>query len=676
LTTIASVSSYSLILCGLEILRLMKNNLITGVFLLICSIGVCQQRIVDSLIQRLQYAKEDTDKVKILIDIAHRYSNINSGEGLKYGQKALNLAESLKWEYGTANAKEEIGRNNYALGDYHKVMSYFSEALVFFEKHGYKREQVNVLRRMANSLVDFGNGPKALEYDFKALSIAQDIGNQVEMAWTLESIGIIYNSQQNHPKALDYFLQAFKIATKINNKEQITDISLDVGLAYKHLGNYPKAMEYYSMCLKMSTELDNTRLVGLVLGNMGNVFLAQKDYHKALELHHKALKINKDGNYKYGVNQDISEFGLIYYTIALDSSIKIKPDSLIPKSRKATLDSAIKYFEETCTIRKESNDLDNLGLSLEELYQAYAMAGNYKDAFETFQKFRILEDSLLTINSNEKISKIEAQNRIDLKNKQIAIDQLEVEKKRNERGFFVGGIALLLLIIGFIFRSFRIQRKTNKALDKSNKEKELLLKELNHRVKNNLQIVSSLLEAQSSRLHDSGAIMALQEAQNRVEAISLIHQHLYQRDNLTTIDIREYANSLVENISSSYGYSKEQFKSVLNIEKLELDTDIAIPLGLILNELISNCFKHAFKAISNAKISINISQNKEHSIDIEVADNGPGIFANTATDNPKSYGMRMIQLLIRQLKGNITSETVNGCTYFITVPLGKHTIMN
>ena len=194
----------------------------------------------------------------------------------------------------------------------------------------------------------------------------------------------------------------------------------------------------------------------------------------------------------------------------------------------------------------------------------------------------------------------------------------------------------------------------------------LLMKELHHRVKNNLQIVSSLLSLQSFRIKDKIAADAVREGQHRIEAMSLIHQRLYTHDNITEVNIKEYVTDLSESLMQAYGHNRNNFILTLNIENEMMDVDKAIPLSLIINELVTNAFKYAYTNIAKPVLTITLTK-KQNDMQLFIADNGKGLDME-AWQNNKGYGKELVQTFVKQLDGEITVKINNGTTFTITFP--------
>lgn len=209
-------------------------------------------------------------------------------------------------------------------------------------------------------------------------------------------------------------------------------------------------------------------------------------------------------------------------------------------------------------------------------------------------------------------------------------------------------------------------------------EKENLLKEIHHRVKNNLQIIHSMLNLQMSYVRDERAIELFKESKNRVYSIALIHERLYQSESLVKIDFPEYIRSLTSNLFLSYGVSERVIVPKIDIESVALDIDTLIPCALIVTELISNSLKHAFPGLSprgdvKGEIRIELRRDSGDRLMLTVGDNGAGIPEGLDIENSKSLGLKLVNVLVKQLRGTIQSVKGKAGTEFkITFKASKN----
>jgi two-component sensor histidine kinase/predicted hydrocarbon binding protein len=204
------------------------------------------------------------------------------------------------------------------------------------------------------------------------------------------------------------------------------------------------------------------------------------------------------------------------------------------------------------------------------------------------------------------------------------------------------------------------RKKAEEKIKTSLKEKETLLKEVHHRVKNNLQIISSLLNLQTNYLNDSESIELFQETKNRIKTLALVHEKLYKSEDVEYVNIKNYIESIVDLLS--YSFDKEYIDVSINIEHElfdKFDIEKAIPCGLIVNEVVSNSYKHAFKKILKGKIDISFSIDSEI-CKIIIADNGKGLPDDLNLENLNSLGLELIDALVSQLDGKYKIESNNG----------------
>lgn len=200
-------------------------------------------------------------------------------------------------------------------------------------------------------------------------------------------------------------------------------------------------------------------------------------------------------------------------------------------------------------------------------------------------------------------------------------------------------------------------------------EKILLLKEVHHRVKNNLQIISSLLDLQSDSIPDEQSRRYLRESQNRVRSMALIHERLYASGSLSTIDFGDYITDLTQYLFSSYAVDRKRISLHIQAGDCTLDIDRAIPCGLIVNELISNALKHAFPCAERGNIDVIVSVDEKEMVTLTVSDTGIGLPAGLDIRKTHSLGLQLVEMLVRQLRGRIRMEsTQNGAVFSLVFP--------
>jgi PAS domain S-box-containing protein len=227
------------------------------------------------------------------------------------------------------------------------------------------------------------------------------------------------------------------------------------------------------------------------------------------------------------------------------------------------------------------------------------------------------------------------------------------------QGVPIGGIAAVIDITE--------RKQMERVVLASLREKEILLKEIHHRVKNNLQIIASLLSLQSRYVTDENVLNVLKESQNRVKAMALVHERLYRSENLSEVALSDYLRFLIDNLFRFYGANAQVIRLSFDAGDVNADINTAIPIGLIINELVSNSLKHAFPEGRRGELAITLRQD-ERSLILAVHDNGPGIPADFDWRNAKSLGLRLVISLVDQLDGVIELDRFHGTTFQIIIP--------
>ncbi len=302
---------------------------------------------------------------------------------------------------------------------------------------------------------------------------------------------------------------------------------------------------------------------------------------------------------------------------------------------------------------------------------------------KTLERQNNLQDSLY---EKEQYANLLLANENDLKTEQLNKNQVikevlsrenklktnKLKKERQTKWLLTSGIGLLLVSAFSIFTLYKKQKSKNFIIEKQAANLEILMKEIHHRVKNNMQIVSSLLDLQSISIKDPLISDAVKEGKNRVQSMALIHQNLYSEDNLKGIKAKQYINNLLQNLCDSYNISNDRVKIHSNIEDLNLDVDTMIPIGLILNELLTNAFKYAFpkdavyNGVERGVLEIHLhEQNKQ--LQLSVKDNGPGFPLELDSKTASSFGLRMIRAFAQKLKAVVEIKNDNGASIKINI---------
>jgi two-component sensor histidine kinase/uncharacterized membrane protein affecting hemolysin expression len=221
--------------------------------------------------------------------------------------------------------------------------------------------------------------------------------------------------------------------------------------------------------------------------------------------------------------------------------------------------------------------------------------------------------------------------------------------------------------LGMLTKTFnemlaRIQ-ETDAGLRKAIDEKDVLIQEVHHRVKNNLQVILSLFDMQARHVPNREALEVFKDCKARIRSMSLVHEMLYGASDLSKIDFRQYVQKLAEDLTNSYSPNDRNLKADIDLKNLEMDISKAVPLGLLANEVLTNSIKHAFD--NQADPAIFIKQVPDEKLKIQIGDNGKGLPAEIDFSNPKSFGLRIIRLLAEQLNADLSVDSTRGTVYTI-----------
>ncbi len=258
------------------------------------------------------------------------------------------------------------------------------------------------------------------------------------------------------------------------------------------------------------------------------------------------------------------------------------------------------------------------------------------------------------------------------------VTRMEMEFRRKDGSIFyhqmsarridIDGVPCMV-IVG---RDITDQKRADEQLRASLEEKTVLLKEVHHRVKNNLQIISSLLELQSDFITDDESRRFIRESQNRIGAMAMVHEKLYQSENFAFVNLGDYVESLTQYLFSTFVKDRESIGLTVAVEDVHLAIDEAIPCGLIVNELVSNALKHAFPKGVEGEIAVRCRSGKDGCVTVTVSDTGIGLPAGFAIENTESLGLQLVTMLVKQLRGAMRIVTEKGgTTVIISFPGGR-----
>lgn len=440
----------------------------------------------------------------------------------------------------------------------------------------------------------------------------------------------------------------------------------DLGFYYSLNDNIDSSFYYYKRSLQLSERYLKksqpeayNRLTGTVKGNMAVLYCKRNDYKTAIPLLQEDISVNS-GNKDDDLGSASSRILLSECYSRLQQydrakTVLLDAERFLPHiSQPATL---VYFYKTKAELLK----------ALKQTDQAYAY---YKKAFR-------LNDSINKQNQSRLLGGNEILYHLEQQDDLIAQQQTAIQHKQKYILQIILSALLIITLFAFIYminsrkKQLKIQKMNaeisakNKVIKESLSEKETLLREIHHRVNNNLQMISGILALQQMYNTDDSIRLILQEGQARIQSIALIHKALYHSDNFARVSFESYLNELVTAIQKTYQNEAKTIHCIVDAGQIELNINTAIPLSLIINEIITNSFKHAFKNRSEGRIVIRLSKLNNH-YKLSISDNGIGLPDHFDPMNLHSIGFDLIMGLTKQLDGELTWQNRNGTQINIT----------
>lgn len=650
------------------------------------SIGQKETRLIDSLKEELVNS-HDTSRTVLLNLLAREYRHYKPDYFLRYTLEAKKLAEKIDYKKGLAFSLFNLGLYNANQGDHKTAFLNYNQALSLTKTFHFQDLQNRIVVARSNSLLDINGNYKVARacYD-SILKIAVQRKDYSLQTDALDRIACIFHSAGVYDSATSYDIRALEFAEKTKDSMMIGRIMINLGLGEATHGDTAKAMEYYQGSLAIATKIKNKMVATYCLLNIACIWMDKKENQKAVDYFLKALALAKDLDYKNLIISLNIHLGYAYFAMGnydgalnyymyayeheknnkelLDFIRILNAISSVYKEKK-DYTKAISFLEQAREANKNGEYKEELSDTYARLAQVYAEQKDFKSAYHYHLLYKTIDSSIF--NTQREISKneITAKYQTEKKTKEILVLKKNNEIKdlqlSNNRIIIIAAIIILVLafaIFLIFYNKFKIKKKANE-------EKEVMLREIHHRVKNNLQIILSILNIQARKTNDQKIINFIKESESRIQAMAIIHEKLYQSDNLASISFNEYIVQLIEFIFTIYNVDKEKINYALSATDIHLDINTAVPLGLIINELVCNSLKHGFINQERGTIFIQLKRLEPKEYELTIGDTGNGLPENFDIKNTTSLGLKLIQTLTRQLEGKLQIGGETGAMFSI-----------
>lgn len=586
-----------------------------------------------------------------------------------------------------ANAKLRAGSASQDLGNLYVMihkkevgLEKMHEALTYYQSAGYKElhglyDLIGITSAFQNDYVT------GLKYELLAVKTAEAFKDSTMQVCTIYfRTGYIYFAQHEYEKADSYFKKALVIAGRYRDSASIGMLTYKRTQTLTKEKKYPQALNLIDQLMAMFPNMEADDKALDICAKL-NIYFLQNRYDKAKPYISEIINLSKKINLIDRIDLPILPT-LIAYNLGSGN-----PGHCYPYLK--LMDSALRKFK-----------MPQIQVVMETLwFKADSSTGKLRSAIVHYQKAKLINDSLYNASKTQQINSLNIAYETEKKdrdilmlNKQGQLKDVELSNGRTIRNLLTAGGILALAVIGLGYNRYRMKQRSNLLLtaqqvqisrqnqdlqylleekntlitekDHLISDKDLLLKEVHHRVKNNLHIVMSLLESQSAYLENNEALEALLESQNRVRAIALIHQQLYSDESITKVAMRSYIPDLIDYLQTCLFAEEQRITISQSIDNIILDVVQAMPVGIILNEAVTNAIKYAFHGKPGGEIHIEMKRIGEMIL-LEIADNGIGLPKNFEIKNSKSLGMNLMRGLTKQLNGTFSISTKYGASIVI-----------
>ena len=579
----------------------------------------------------------DSIKYSILNDLAYYWHTRNLTTAMNFTRQGLELTkadESSLWE----------GRFQITQGAILLRMEKLDSALVVLNaaKNKIKDKDLPFLYTQIGYVYERkGLLGRAADFTMKSLRLAESLNDKKAIALAYSDLSNLFWKQSKYNQGLEYGLRSLELFEQRGVNDLDYDFTLYVvGNNLMALGEFEEALNYYDHAIAIGERYG-------FYNNLSDIYISLVDLNALLKNYDQA-EIAGRSALKYAQLLD-NNFMLMRSWLAIGKLQNLQGKYL----------SAVESLEKSIDIATEEfGDEFYLSQAYEGLGKAYAGSHSYKEAYLAFEEYDRLKNAVFTAEADHRISMLQTEYDVAQKETTIQVQEDQIKKQRSRQTFISIIAALLLLLLVLLYKTVQSNKRKNNLLELQNEEKEFLLKEIHHRVKNNLEIVSSLLALQSEQITDRKVRDAMQKSQHRVHSMSMIHQKLYQGKSLSAIEMKEYFTNLSNYIIDTFD-AQDRITVDCDMNKLELDVDMAVPIGLIVNELLTNSMKYAFPDGEKGKVCIRLLENGEQLL-LEVSDNGVGKPLTVSDNEGTGFGTQLISLLTRQLEGKMSLEVKDG----------------
>ncbi|MEI9919062.1 MAG: tetratricopeptide repeat protein [Bacteroidota bacterium] len=621
------------------------------ILLMICiSFGCYAQSKLDSLKEDLSKAKIDGDQkmeVYRLFQVAYYFHNAYTYDSaIHYYNEMLEKAPDKIYE---ASALNGIGAAYSNKGVPAQSIPYYTQAIALYEELKDTTNATTAALNLAAIYKDMGLYENALEISYSNLSKLEKQAPSRTLASCYNTIGTVYIRIHDYEKALDFYRKSLAVRKSIGYEQGVAQSLGNLGELFNEMKQYDSALNNLQKAVEIRRKLGDKRGLGRTLTVIGSTFNQSGKQRESISQLTEALSFNRISEDNVGEILTLHELSVVH--TSLKDFVHAEQDLISAQS-----------------LISKTQTHDYLKRNLELQANLYREKGDTKKLVNSLDRLAIVKDSLFNQEKVESLLALDIQYETEKKQQQIVllqqqrkVDEAELEKSKLQ---IIGLVIFAILLFVGALLSYRLYSVTQRE----KKSAELHSQEMHHRTKNNLQMLSSFFTIQASILEDDKKAQELiVDTQGRVKTMALVHDKLYQGADASELNLREYITDLVTSLLYTYGYNENTYKLDLNIIDVNTDIDKAVRIGLIINELITNALKYAYEGQKEPMLKISLSKTNDMIL-IEVGDNGLRPLTSASFENGKSFGLKMVNLFVRELKGQIELRNDHGTSFLITIP--------
>jgi tetratricopeptide (TPR) repeat protein len=442
----------------------MKKSIVLLFFIPILALAQKQgQPLIDSLKIAIKNTKVETEKISLLNRISEIYINIDQDQGALHAKEAMALAEKINDKKGLAKSYQCLGKNT----DSPVALDYYNIGLAIATEIDDKK-LIGIIYRCIGVFYIYKNDYKnGLDYSFKSLKISEALNDHQEIAGNLLNIGFLYNDLKDVNQALIYFNKALEKNRKFDNPLMKAVISENIGVIYNNQNKNDTAIIFLKQALAIYEKSESLNFIATAKSTLGNCYMQLKQYDMAETYLKEALSISRDLEINRTLSNSLHILSMVYKAKYNDKN------SGNSYKNNQILNQALTMLKEATALDAE---VDNKAAQLEnyrEISEIYEAQNNVKLAFDAYKKFSEIKDSVYSIENKETVRNLEDQRTIELKEKELQLNTIQLENKEKQKWYLIGGIGLLAMIGGLLFYQSRHRRKINNKLQILNQNLDL-----------------------------------------------------------------------------------------------------------------------------------------------------------------------------------------------------------